>query len=177
MKNNCALIQPCAPQNNTNFGAIKLANYQSRRQLMDVSSSGGKASRVPLGEVARHQSDNDIDTNKREIGMRYKIDIPQHRGLQSLRQVVKFDNCLFQFNSAGPPSEITHYGVILAETPNTDVVVTKSIFWYNTFADSDVVVSALARVYRMPNSHICTATLTHFFVPTFSRTTALLSKL
>jgi hypothetical protein len=139
---------------------------------MAVSSNGEKALRVPPGEVTRYQLDNYVDTNKRDTGMRYKVEIPQHRGLQSQQQVVKFDNCLFQFNSAGPPSENTHYGVILAQTSTTDVVVTNSIFWYNTFADSDVIVSALARVYRMPNR-----TLTHFFVPTFSRTTALLSKL
>jgi hypothetical protein len=128
---------------------------------MDFSSNGKKASRVPSRGLTRYQLGNDIGIDTRERPMRSRVESPQHRRMQSLRQVVKFENCLFENNVAGPPSEFTHYGVIFAETPNTDLVVTNSIFWYNTFAGPGVVVSALARVYPMRKPHTCGATLTN----------------
>jgi hypothetical protein len=56
-------------------------------------------------------------------------------------QKIIFNNCLFKHNAPGIKSELTHYGVIFAETPGIHLVVNNSIFLDNAFHGSKVVVS------------------------------------
>jgi hypothetical protein len=56
-------------------------------------------------------------------------------------QKVVFNNCVFKHNAPGIKTELTHYGVIFAETPNIHLVVNNSIFLDNAFDGSKVVVS------------------------------------
>jgi hypothetical protein len=56
-------------------------------------------------------------------------------------QKIVFNNCVFKHNAPGIKTELTHYGVIFAETPNIHLVVNNSIFLDNAFDGSKVVVS------------------------------------
>jgi hypothetical protein len=125
-------------QNQTNIGSIKIANFPERRLLENVA--GLDTDTQWIDALA-----DELETSPKDDGRRQLQDEPAER------LKVTFNNCVFQYNSPGLRSELTQYGIILAETPAVDVIVNNSIFENNAFEGSEVPVSGkklnwLARV-------------------------------
>jgi hypothetical protein len=78
---------------------------------------------------------DELETSPKDNERRQLADEPVER------LKVTFNNCIFEYNGAGLRSELTHYGVIYAETPAVDMLVNNSIFENNAFEGSDVPVS------------------------------------